>query len=122
MGADRAFVDLHCHTSASFDSLSAPSAVVRTAAARGLTHLAITDHDTLDGALEAQALAAALDPGRGALTVLVGEEIRSRETDLIGVFLREVVPSGLSAAETIAAVHEQGGLVGIPHPLSLIHI
>ena len=50
--------DLHCHTSASFDSLATPGAVVRAAAARGLTHLAITDHDRIDGALEAQARAA----------------------------------------------------------------
>ena len=50
----RAFIDLHCHTSASFDSLSDPVKVVRAAAARGLTHLAITDHDRIDGALRAR--------------------------------------------------------------------
>ncbi len=52
--ATRAFVDLHCHTRASFDSLAVPAAVVRAAAARGLTHLAITDHGTIDGALAAR--------------------------------------------------------------------
>ena len=52
-----AFVDLHCHTRASFDCLSAPGAVVKAAAERGLTHLAITDHDRIDGALEARELA-----------------------------------------------------------------
>jgi predicted metal-dependent phosphoesterase TrpH len=109
----RAFVDLHCHTSASFDSLSSPAAVVRAAAARGLTHLAITDHDRIDGALEAREQARSLAP---ALAVLIGEEVKSRDGDLIGVFLREAIPPGLSAAETIAVVHEQGGLVGIPHP------
>ena len=56
--APRAFLDLHCHTSASFDSLAAPAAVLRAAAARGLTHLAITDHDRIDGALEARDRAA----------------------------------------------------------------
>jgi predicted metal-dependent phosphoesterase TrpH len=106
----RSFIDLHCHTSASFDSLASPRTVVATAARRGLTHLAITDHDRLEGALEAR------DAAPEGLTVLVGEEIRTRDGDLIAVFLREAVPPGLSALETVAAVREQGGLVGIPHP------
>ena len=104
------FIDLHCHTSASFDSLASPRAVVGAAARRGLTHLAITDHDTIEGALEARAAAPA------GLTVIVGEEIRTRDGDLVAAFLSRAVPPGLSAAETIAAVREQGGLVGIPHP------
>jgi predicted metal-dependent phosphoesterase TrpH len=105
-----AFIDLHCHTSASFDSLASPRAVVAAAARRGLTHLAITDHDTIEGALEARAAAPA------GLTVIVGEEVRTRDGDLVAAFLSRAVPPGLSAAETIAAVREQGGLVGIPHP------
>jgi predicted metal-dependent phosphoesterase TrpH len=109
----RAFIDLHCHTSASFDSLAAPAAVVRAAAARGLTHLAITDHDRIDGALEARARAATK---RLELTVLVGQEIRTTAGDLIGLYLREPVPPGLSPEDAVAAVREQGGLVGIAHP------
>lgn len=105
-----ACIDLHCHTSASFDSLASPRSVVAAAARRGLTHLAITDHDRVDGAYEAQAAAPT------GLTVLIGEEIRTRDGDLIAVFVERAVPPGLSAAETIAAVREQGGLVGIPHP------
>ncbi len=111
--AGKAFVDLHCHTSASFDSLASPRSMVRAAAGRGITHLAITDHDRIDGALRARDAAAGDVPD---LTVLVGEEIRTRGGDLVAVFLEEAVPPGLSAAETIAAVHEQGGLVGMPHP------
>jgi predicted metal-dependent phosphoesterase TrpH len=107
---DRAFVDLHCHTNASFDCLSAPKAVVRAAAERGLTHLAITDHDRIDGALEAQRLAPA------GLTIIVGEEVKTRDGDLICLFLERPIPPGLSAEESIAAAREQGGLVGIPHP------
>jgi predicted metal-dependent phosphoesterase TrpH len=110
MGESPAFVDLHSHTSASFDSLASPQAVVRAAAARGLTHLAVTDHDRIDGALRAR------DAAPEGLTVLVGEEIRTAEGDLIAVFLERSVPPGLSVAETIAAVREQGGLVGVPHP------
>jgi predicted metal-dependent phosphoesterase TrpH len=106
----RAFIDLHCHTRASFDSLSSPGAVARVAASRGLTHLAITDHDRIDGAL------AARDAAPAGLTVLIGEEIRTADGDLIAVFLERAVPPGLSAVETVAAVREQGGLVGIPHP------
>ena len=106
----RAFVDLHCHTNASFDSLSSPADVVRAASARGLTHLAITDHDRIDGAL------AARDAAPSGLTVIVGEEIRTAGGDLIATFLERPIPPGLPAAEAIAAVREQGGLVGIPHP------
>ena len=105
-----AFVDLHCHTSASFDSLASPRSVVAAAERCGLTHLAITDHDTIDGALEAQAIAPA------GLTVIVGEEIRTADGDLVGAFLSRAVPPGLSALETIASIREQAGLVGIPHP------
>ena len=106
----RAFVDLHCHTRASFDSLAPIGDVVRAAAARGLTHLAVTDHDRIDGALEARALAPS------GLTVIVGEECRTADGDLICAFLEEAVAPGRPAAWTIAAVREQGGLVGIPHP------
>jgi predicted metal-dependent phosphoesterase TrpH len=114
---ERAFVDLHCHTRASFDSLSSPASVVRAAVERGLTHLAITDHDRIDGAVEAHEIASrAGASGLGGLTVIVGEEIRTADGDLIALFLDRAVPPGMSAAETVAAVREQGGLVGIPHP------
>lgn len=106
----RAFIDLHCHSNASFDSLAKPADIVRVAAQRGLTHLAITDHDRIDGALEARAIA---PPG---LTILVGQEIKTTEGDLIGVFLQRAVPSGLSPRDAIGVVHLQGGLVGLPHP------
>jgi len=106
----RAFIDLHCHTSASFDSLATPAKVVQSAAARGLTHLVITDHDGIDGALRAS------DAAPDELTVIVGEEVRTAEGDLIAAFLERAVPSGASAVDTIAAIREQGGLVGIPHP------
>lgn len=106
----RAFIDLHCHTSASFDSLARPGDVVRAAAARGLTHLVVTDHDRIDGALAARAAAPA------GLTVIVGEEIRTADGDLIAAYLERAVAPGMSAVETVAAVREQGGLVGIPHP------
>jgi predicted metal-dependent phosphoesterase TrpH len=106
----RAFVDLHCHSRGSFDCLSAPRDIVRAASDRGLTHLAITDHDRIDVALETRELAPA------ELTVIIGEEVKTLEGDLICLFLERANPPGLSAVDTIAAAREQGGLVGIPHP------
>ena len=108
--SQRAFFDLHCHTSASFDSLARPRDQVRAAAARGLTHLAITDHDRIDGALEAR------DHAPDGLTVIVGEEVKTADGDLICLFLERPLAPGRPAIETIAATREQGGLVGVPHP------
>jgi predicted metal-dependent phosphoesterase TrpH len=108
--ATRAFVDLHCHTNGSFDSLSDPGAVMRAAASRGLTHLAITDHDRVETALRAR------DKAPAGLSVIVGSEVRTRDGDLICLFLERAIPPGLSAAEAVAAARDQGGLVGIPHP------
>jgi len=110
MTGPRAAIDLHCHTNASFDSLASPASVVRAAASRGLTHLAITDHDRIDGALRAR------DAAPAGLTVIVGEEVRTREGDLVCVFLERPVPSGLPVLDAIAAARDQGALVGIPHP------
>ena len=104
------FLDVHCHSSFSFDCLASPESQVRAAAARGLTHLAITDHDRIDGALRAR------DAAPEGLTVIVGEEIKTADGDLVALFLERVVPPGMSARATIEAVRAQGGLVGIPHP------
>ena len=104
------FADLHCHSSASFDSLSPPGSLVRKAAQVGITHLAITDHERLDGAFRAR------DEAPADVTIIVGEEIRTTAGDMIGLFLERAVPPGLSPLETAAAIHEQGGLAGLPHP------
>jgi predicted metal-dependent phosphoesterase TrpH len=106
----RAFVDLHCHTRGSFDSLSDPASVMRAAVSRGLTHLAITDHDRVDVALRAR------DAAPPGLTIIVGSEVRTRDGDLICLFLERPILPGLPAGEAIAAARAQGGLVGIPHP------
>lgn len=105
-----AFADLHCHTSASFDCLADPTRVARAALSRGLTHLAITDHDRIDGAERAREAAPA------GLTIIVGEEVRTAGGDLICLFLGEAIPPGLSPTTTIELARAQGGLVGIPHP------
>jgi predicted metal-dependent phosphoesterase TrpH len=109
----RAFLDLHVHTSASFDSLASPESQVRAAASRGLTHLAITDHDTIQGALAARDYAMR---NTLAVMVLVGQEVKTSSGDLIALFLTTAIESGLAPADAIAAIRAQGGLVGIPHP------
>lgn len=106
----RSFVDLHTHSRASFDSLADPRAMVTQARRLGLTHLAITDHERIDEAQRAR------DLSTDDLMVIVGEEVRTRDGDLIGLFLERPVPPGLTARETAAAIREQGGLVGLPHP------
>ena len=107
---ERCFVDLHCHTNRSFDSLSDPEAAMQRAVARGITHLAITDHEHVDGALHAR------ERAPEELTVIVGEEVRSADGDLIALFIEERVPPGLPGPETIERIHAQGGLAGVPHP------
>jgi predicted metal-dependent phosphoesterase TrpH len=112
-GGPRSFADLHTHSRASFDSLASPASLVRTAASHGLTHLAITDHDRIDGAIEARDRAADIAPD---LTVIVGEEVRTADGDLICLFLDQAIPPGLPAEEAIARARSQGALVGVPHP------
>ncbi|HWE64618.1 MAG TPA: CehA/McbA family metallohydrolase, partial [Chloroflexota bacterium] len=103
--------DLHIHTCYS-DGRPTVRAVLAHAARRtALDVIAITDHDTIAGALEARELA----PAYG-IAVVVGEEVTSREGHILGLFLRERVPPGLSALETVAAIHQQGGLAVAAHP------
>ena len=109
----RAFADLHTHSRASFDSLASPASLIRSAAARGLTHIAITDHDRIDGAVEARDRASELAPD---LTVIIGEEVRTTDGDLICLFLERPIQPGLTAAATIAEARAQGAIVGVPHP------
>ena len=86
----RAFADLHSHSSASFDSLASPAKMMAKAVRIGLTHLAITDHERIDGALRAR------DAAPAGLTLIVGQEVRTSAGDLIGLFLERAVPPGLS--------------------------
>ncbi len=101
-------VDLHLHTGYSPDSLSRLESVAARCRRAGLTHVCLTDHDTIEGAL---AMKEVTD-----LPVIPGEEIRTREGEIIGLYLRERIEPGRSAEETIEAIKAQGGLVYIPHP------
>jgi predicted metal-dependent phosphoesterase TrpH len=102
-------LDLHCHTRFSRDSLTTFEALLCRMDQRGLDVVAITDHNTIAGA---QAFSA-----RAADRFIIGEEIKTTDGELLALFLKERVPPGLSLAETIARVHDQGGLAGPSHPL-----
>lgn len=102
-------VDLHTHTWASPDSRTDPAVLVARAREIGLNRIAVTDHNTIEGALAAQALAPDL--------VIVGEEIATDTGgELIAYFVRERVPAGLSLAETIARLRCQGAVISVSHP------
>lgn len=102
-------VDLHSHTSFSHDATTPPDLLVERALETGLDRIAVTDHATIEGALRAREVAPDL--------VIVGEEIRCRcRTELIGLYLTDRVPPGLSIDETVERIRAQGGLVYAPHP------
>jgi predicted metal-dependent phosphoesterase TrpH len=111
-------VDLHMHTDHSGDCATPVEVLLQTARDRGLGAIAITDHNEVSGALEAAEIAA----GMPDLKVIVAEEVKTAEQgEVIGLFLEEKIPKGLSMAETIAAIRGQGGLVYVPHPFDRFH-
>lgn len=101
-------LELHSHTYASADCLMRPADIVKTCQRKGITKLAVTDHNTLRGALEMQTLAPEL--------VIVGEEIMTTQGELLGYFLKEAIPPKLSPAETIARLRAQGAAISVSHP------
>jgi predicted metal-dependent phosphoesterase TrpH len=109
-------IDLHSHTGHSKDSLLPAAELLLRAARRGLTAIAVTDHNSLGGALQAKALVERQPEQFGGVRVLVGDEVMTREGELIGLFLHEEIPRGLTPEETIKRIRAQGGLVLVPHP------
>jgi predicted metal-dependent phosphoesterase TrpH len=109
-------IDLHCHTEASWDCITPLSKVLPRCQARGVAVQAITDHNEIWAAQELKSMAAALlAEGKAAPTIIVGEEISTREGEIIGLFLEERIPRDLSAEETVSRIKAQGGLVLVPH-------
>ena len=100
------------HTTAS-DGWPVPSELVDHASATGLDVIAVTDHDTVDGALRAAEYAASRFR---KLHVVIGEEISSRDGHIVGLFLERRVRPGMSAAATVHTIHDQGGLAIAVHP------
>ena len=102
-------VDMHMHTCFSFDCLCDPEAVLAAARGRGIDRICITDHNDIEAAVWLNQ--------RHPDAVIVGEEVKTREgVDVIGLFIRELIPKGTPALETCERIHEQGGIVYVPHP------
>ena len=106
-------IDLHVHTSYSPCSNLSLRTIEKVALKRGLDGIAITDHNTIEGALE-------LKSRVSHLLVIVAEEIKTREGEIIGYFLTDTIPPALSVRETIQEIKRQGGLVSIPHPFDTL--
>jgi predicted metal-dependent phosphoesterase TrpH len=116
-GRDWIVADLHMHTRWSADCTIPVEDLLDHAQAEGLGAVAITDHNVFGGALEAGELARDRE-----LVVIPGEEIKTDgQGEVIGLFLKEEIPRGLSFADTIAAIREQEGLVYLPHPFDRMH-
>ena len=109
-------VDLHMHTDHSYDCATPVEVLLAEARERGLGAIAITDHNEVSGALDAQAKAPS------GLKVIVAEEVKTAEQgEVIGLFLEEKIPRGLTLQETIAEIKRQGGIVYVPHPFDRLH-
>ena len=110
--------DLHMHTDHSPDCATPAELLLETAKEQGLGAIAITDHNEISGALEAQEIAARI----GGIKVIVSEEVKTaHEGEVIGLFLSERIERGMSMAETISEIRRQGGLVYVPHPFDRLH-
>lgn len=101
-------VEFHCHTSFSKDSLTAPESLVAACRRKAIDRLIVTDHNSIAGARAAQQL----DPQR----VIVGEEIMTTEGELLAAFVSAEVPPGLSPAESIRLLRQQGAFISVSHP------
>ena len=114
---DWVIADLHLHTSWSHDCSIGVDELLDHAEAHGLGAIAVTDHNVFGGALEA------VERARGRrLIVIPGEEVKTAEQgEVIGLFLREEIPRGMSFGDTVAAIRAQGGLVYLPHPFDRMH-
>jgi hypothetical protein len=110
-------VDLHMHTDHSNDCATPVEVLLARAREEGLGAIAITDHNEISGALEARGQAA-----KAGVKVIVAEEVKTAsQGEVIGLFIEEKIPRGLSLQETVAEIKRQGGLVYVPHPFDRMH-
>jgi predicted metal-dependent phosphoesterase TrpH len=105
--------DLHIHSDHSDGLAKIPEICEFVASETDLRVIAITDHNTIEGALFARSLSEMYD-----FEVIIGEEVSSKHGHILGLFLEETVPAGMSAADTIRAIDEQGGIAVIAHPFA----
>jgi glycosyltransferase involved in cell wall biosynthesis len=108
-------VDLHMHTDHSPDCATPVTTLLDAASRVGLGAIAVTDHNEISGALEARELA-------DGIKVIVAEEVKTADQgEVIGLFIEEKIPRGMTLQETIAEIRRQGGLVYVPHPFDRMH-
>ena len=104
--------DLHVHTCFSHDSTAPLQSIVNRCIKTGINCLAITDHNTAEGAL--------LLKDESPIHIIIGEEVKSSEGDIIGLFLKETIPQDLTPQQTVREIKSQGGLVMVPHPFDRV--
>ncbi|HWI06451.1 MAG TPA: PHP domain-containing protein [Solirubrobacteraceae bacterium] len=110
-------VDLHMHTDHSNDCATPVEVLLATAREQGLGAIAVTDHNEISGALEARGKAAEF-----GVKVIVAEEVKTADQgEVIGLFIEQKIPRGMTLAETVAEIKRQGGLVYVPHPFDRMH-
>jgi len=110
-------VDLHMHTDHSYDCATPVEVLLATAREQGLGAIAVTDHNEISGALEARERAEAF-----GVKVIVGEEVKTAgQGEVIGLFIQEKIPRGLTLQETVAEIRRQEGVVYVPHPFDRMH-
>jgi len=100
--------DLHIHTGYSPDCVTPLERIIARCNERGINCVGITDHNTIAGALDMKRVA--------PFKVVVGEEIDTKQGEVIGYYISEEIPRGLTAVETMMRIKQQGGVVCIPHP------
>jgi len=101
-------LEFHCHTHASKDSLTRPIDLISAARRKRIDRVVVTDHNSIAGAREAQAI----DPE----LIIIGEEIMTTKGEILAAFVQEEIPAGLSPLETIARLKEQGAFISVSHP------
>jgi len=99
---------MHMHTMWSGDATTTPEELIEAVAESDIDVLCITDHGTINGAVELQ--------DKLGCRVVVGQELRTWAGEIIGLFLSERLPAGIKPEETVTRIRDQGGLVYIPHP------
>jgi len=104
--------DLHIHTMYSPDSKTTPEQIISRCRETGIDCIAVTDHNTIAGAVELKRIA--------TFKVIVSSEIHTKDGEIIGYFLSEEIPGKLPAIETVQLIKKQGGLVCVPHPFDTL--
>ncbi len=100
--------DLHIHTRYSKDSSSTLEQIIITCQKKEINCIAIADHGAIEGALRMKQIA--------PFQVVVAEEILTTRGEIMGMFLKELIPSGLSLEKSIRLIKDQGALLCTPHP------